>query len=143
MYKTYKAYQFYRENVGRVEIKNYDGELVVITFAFPSYFPLLTQQTKDKMSDFDSNLSQQEKLIVFIERTELCQIEMKWQQRLNQLPALLFNLIQKWQFFERFGLLFVLLANLINLIFLQTDLDDQVILSNILGSLLINIFTLA
>ena len=43
MYRAYKAYLFYRENIGKVEIKNNDGELIPITFPFPSFYPLLTQ----------------------------------------------------------------------------------------------------
>jgi hypothetical protein len=43
MYRTYKAYQFYQENIGKVEIKDNYGELIAITFPFPSFYPLLTQ----------------------------------------------------------------------------------------------------
>lgn len=113
LFKFYLADNFYQDNIGQVEITWDNGQLVNTTFSIPSYFHHLTKASRKQIPQIAYNVSQNEKIEIFMKNILSFEAEMKWQQRMGQIfmPLKIFS--NYWNEISMFNFVQVCLMNIL------------------------------
>ena len=121
LFKFYKACNFYEDNIGKVEIVQWNGKIITTSFKFPSYVQHLTYKTKEEIADLIFKVSQQEKLEAFVTKVGMYNSEMKWQQFLAQKNIAIKKLSNAWDKLSVINFILILIINTLFLFNLEID----------------------